>query len=249
MTCTLYDGSTVQALGFTTHPCSRTCPSLVFAHPSERYLQIVRIGIASSGIAEDYQAWLGELRPYRRAAPLLVLFRLTDACLPRGLSAQIVSGCCLCWAPHQCPHVFRPLPAAGPGGECTRRTRSASTYNRFNCVACVGATCMGSWWAPTSWWPSCCPSVHYVRIPTTLLELLCVHGCRRDTYGQLVGAYIVVFIMLSAGVVVGAGLSAYRLVTRRKLDNLYLHLIIHHLMAGVWWLHNHLLSHTFGRGA
>lgn len=65
MTCTLYDGSTVQALGFTTHPCSRTCPTLGFAHPSERYLQIVRVGIAASGIDAGYQAWLEELQPYR----------------------------------------------------------------------------------------------------------------------------------------------------------------------------------------
>jgi hypothetical protein len=65
MTCTLYDGSTVQALGFTTHPCSRTCPTLGFAHPSERYLQIVRVGIAASGIDAHYQAWLEELQPYR----------------------------------------------------------------------------------------------------------------------------------------------------------------------------------------
>lgn len=27
----LYDGSSVQALGFTTHPCTQTCPSLVSA--------------------------------------------------------------------------------------------------------------------------------------------------------------------------------------------------------------------------
>lgn len=65
MTCTLYDGSTVQALGFTTHPCSRTCPTLGFAHPSERYLQIVRVGIAASGIDAHYLAWLEELQPYR----------------------------------------------------------------------------------------------------------------------------------------------------------------------------------------
>jgi hypothetical protein len=68
MTCTLYDGSTVQALGFTTHPCSRTCPTLGFAHPSERYLQIVRVGIAASGIDSSYQNWLQELQPYRCAA-------------------------------------------------------------------------------------------------------------------------------------------------------------------------------------
>lgn len=67
MTCTLYDGSRVQALGFTTHPCSRTCPTLGFAHPSERYLQIVRVGIAASGIDKSYQDWLEELQPYRRA--------------------------------------------------------------------------------------------------------------------------------------------------------------------------------------
>ena len=69
MTCTLYDGSTVQALGFTTHPCSRTCPTLGFAHPSERYLEIVRVGIAASGIDTSYQNWLQELQPYRCAAP------------------------------------------------------------------------------------------------------------------------------------------------------------------------------------
>ena len=79
MTCTLYDGSRVRALGFTTHPCSRTCPTLGFAHPSERYLQIVRVGIAASGIDADYLAWLEELQPYRCA--MLVTLLLLQFCL------------------------------------------------------------------------------------------------------------------------------------------------------------------------
>lgn len=136
MTCTLYDGSRVQALGFTTHPCSRTCPTLGFAHPSERYLQIVRVGIAASGIDKAYQDWLEELQPYRR-----------------------------------------------------------------------------------------------------------------ETWGQLIGSYVVVAMMFAAGGVVAAALAAHRLLLRRKFDGGNLHVLIQHIMSAVWWSHNHVLAHVFGRGS
>ena len=39
--------------------------SLVFAHPSERYLKVMQVGAQGSGLTQDYQAWMHELKPYR----------------------------------------------------------------------------------------------------------------------------------------------------------------------------------------
>lgn len=72
---------------------------------------------------------------------------------------------------------------------------------------------------------------------------------RRETWGQLIGSYVVVEMMFSAGVAVAAALVAYRLVFRHKLDGFYIHVIIQHIMSAVWWSHNHVLAHVFGRGS
>ena len=41
--------------------------SVVYAHPSERYLKIIREGAAHSGLADDFKQHLATLRPYRCA--------------------------------------------------------------------------------------------------------------------------------------------------------------------------------------
>ncbi len=64
----------------------------------------------------------------------------------------------------------------------------------------------------------------------------------------MLGAYIVVTIMFSAGFAVAGLLAAWHLVTRRKLDGRRLHVTIQYVMAGVWWLHNNVLAHVVGRG-
>ena len=72
---------------------------------------------------------------------------------------------------------------------------------------------------------------------------------RRETWGQLIGSYIVVAMMFSMGGAVAAALVAYKHVFRHKLDGFYLHVIIQHITSAVWWSHNHVLAHVFGRGS
>lgn len=72
---------------------------------------------------------------------------------------------------------------------------------------------------------------------------------RRETWGQLIGSYIVVAMMFSMGGAVAAALVAYKHVFRHKLDGFYIHVIIQQIMSAVWWSHNHVLAHVFGRGS
>ena len=84
--------------------------------------------------------------------------------------------------------------------------------------------------------------LYLIHTPAALL-------CRRETWGQLIGSYVVVAMMFAAGGTVAAALLAHRFVLRRKLDGFYIHVIIQHIMSAVWGCHNHVLSHIFGRGS
>lgn len=80
-------------------------------------------------------------------------------------------------------------------------------------------------------------------------ESAIIVACRRETWGQLIGSYVVVAMMFAAGGVVAAALAAHRLLLRRKFDGGVLHVLIQHIMSAVWWSHNHFLAHLFGRGS
>lgn len=76
-----------------------------------------------------------------------------------------------------------------------------------------------------------------------------LHACRRESWGQLIGSYVVAAMMFAAGGVVAAALVAHRVLMRRKVDGYAIHVLIQHIASAVWWSHNHVLSHVFGRGS
>ena len=47
---------------------------MVYAHPSERYLRIIREGAAHSCLASDFKEHLATLRPYKYAVPQVSMF-------------------------------------------------------------------------------------------------------------------------------------------------------------------------------
>lgn len=71
---------------------------------------------------------------------------------------------------------------------------------------------------------------------------------RIRTLGQSIGAYMVLFFMLSLGVPFLGLLFGHRLLFRRKVDGKYMHKFIGTAMRVVWWTHNNVLSWLLGRG-
>ena len=78
--------------------------------------------------------------------------------------------------------------------------------------------------------------------------MCCVLLGRVRTLGQVIGAYFVLFFMLSLGVPFVSLLFGHQLLFRRKIDGRHMHRFINRAVTVVWWLHNNWLSWLFGRG-